>query len=1287
MHGGPGAVLGGLLKTGLEIFTDWDEITSSIKINRSSQTLDIKSIGIFTNQVMSYKLEGWTGRYSMPLEFLLSTHIATMSPDLSYKLATNFNTDVEILLWKSENNSQKGGVQCNGKTITSSEINQAIGSAMASSPATNYGGQSGNVPIHSQQGANNNPANSSANAEIPSSQECLLRKLEIPEPEGCSCGQIVQVPQTENSTNPDTTGGENEGQVIGYCDLCKGRLGQIQSAIREVEQNKFDTFIPYINSVTDHWFRDVYFTAGALKEAGVEEVIQTDEDYYLTTGEMWSSYEMDPEGEYELYVYFPDDKGNYKGTFETDNGKYIVCRKKEKGNYGVSEESGNEYIKKANGGYELFVLEDVNVPDEQKKYSPYTGSKDKFRVGKKAVTRKILEENSEWNAYELDMTQTSTGWKPVEVTENTPDTIKTVQDMGFTVVYDLTTQGSIKQVEDGVRGETHVETKEMFLDDYYLYDGNGSTAALIEAAKVKADSDDPDKFREKFGNEEITANYHGKQYGPVTIDEISGPINILQNSLTAFSMLKNMHTLDAEYIYHDFKELIVELDYFDKEELTEPEEEVMMFPIEGVSSAGWPMVRYDKSEEFYGTLLHSAEDYQALKAETIAELDKSGVNVDITQPEETATEQRDRSDGTQTTTQTATGHISYESIPANPSVDKCWTKSVVNGIEFYDYKQGSGSEWANKPYWGSTMAGAGCGPTSTAILLSGYGVNVTPDVIADEMVSDTTLEKVKTSLETHGVPVAYYRSYEKTGTDAQNCINDILEAFNQGKPVICLVGKGSDGYFTGGGHFMVLLGTTEDGTLMISNPGRLSEKQSYGSLDEFVKNYITHFDTRPNRGILVPADAPDGSTYSVSTEDFKGYTGGEKVLAPVTGEVIKYGNVSRKNLETGENETVGFIKIKVLGSDECAAGEECKYFNDIDEGYNYFWEEYSNGGITDHVMYIEGFNVSEILGNSIDSDNSVKGENIKKLKSYIENDTEDDFYTTKYEIPKTVDKSQMEELQKKEDAKKDAKYVIEDKKGKIYIKEGAVIGYTYTPEEAQTVENKIETSSEEENEETSSYKIGNYIRFIFRDKKEQVVENVENYMELEEPTQELVCGDLDEIDELGEDASHEEKIKAAVKYFVAQGFTVEAACGIMGNSICESTLDPASVSSTGKYYGLFQWDKDNRWPIITGWMSDNGYNQNSFAGQIRAMYESNDKAHMTEARWEELKGLTDTDKAAELFAVYHEGCVGSGPAYSAAAVWYNAGTVYQALAARKGYAQNAYKIYKGETVGIKDGYP
>lgn len=726
------AVIWGVLKTSASIFTDWDQITSEIKINRGSRTLMISASGLFSNQVFNYSLDGWTGRYSMPLEFLLSTHIATMAPDLSFKLATTFNTDVEILLWKSTDNKMVGAVKTgDGTIIEVGDFKQEFGLAdwvygrtdaakifknnpsLHSQNAGEFmcqgvgeveniieGGTSFTIAKKSQYnsidsteaqyfidylknnsavfaydfGGDNNAfdtiismteqqisaglngftydsssGTNICNVEVPldsldteeanygmnlefsliSGQDTdglfvdysLYRIIWDDDPEVDANGQVTNscsalLQDNDDSNDPSKT-----------CKPCYEYIKTLYDATQALSDKNFDTFVPYINCVTDHWFRNVYFTKGAMKQEGVTDVIAVDEEYYLSTGEMWTKYEMNAEGaDYELYVYLPDNKGNYNGEF-AEKGK-LVCR--EGGPYSISEKAGNLYDKKGSGGYGLYL---INGSGANKTYTEYGQDVEEFRVGKKAVTEK---KKDDWNVYDLDTSQSQTSdWEIYEGggDDEDADIVKVKEMEGVDLVYQLTSvNGKITQKEDGVRGETNAKTKKLFLDDYYLYDGSGPRAAAIEMAKnaVKlytpdADYNDPDSFRAlaKLGyfteGRMQNIRYKGKSY-EATIDDISGPINILQNSLTAFSILRNMHTLDAEYIYHDFKELIVELDYFDKEELIESEREVMIFPISGLSSAGWPVTRYDKSEEFYGTLLHSAKDYETKRQQTIEEL-------------------------------------------------------------------------------------------------------------------------------------------------------------------------------------------------------------------------------------------------------------------------------------------------------------------------------------------------------------------------------------------------------------------------------------------------------------------------------------------------------------------------------------------------------------------------------------------------------------------------------------------------------------------------------------------
>ena len=101
------------------------------------------------------------------------------------------------------------------------------------------------------------------------------------------------------------------------------------------------------------------------------------------------------------------------------------------------------------------------------------------------------------------------------------------------------------------------------------------------------------------------------EYDPRDPDLI-GTVEITKSSLSVFSILENTGTLDADYAYRDFKELIVELDYFDKEDLSEKNQEVFTWILPDVSPAGWPNRPWDKQNVDYGTLMQSHDTYAAL---------------------------------------------------------------------------------------------------------------------------------------------------------------------------------------------------------------------------------------------------------------------------------------------------------------------------------------------------------------------------------------------------------------------------------------------------------------------------------------------------------------------------------------------------------------------------------------------------------------------------------------------------------------------------------------------------
>lgn len=93
---------------------------------------------------------------------------------------------------------------------------------------------------------------------------------------------------------------------------------------------------------------------------------------------------------------------------------------------------------------------------------------------------------------------------------------------------------------------------------------------------------------------------------------LTNTTNITKSSLEAFTILENTKTLASEYSYRDFKELIVELNYFDKEDLSDAVEEVFTWVLPDVDPTGWPIRPWDKQDTEYGALIESHETYKAL---------------------------------------------------------------------------------------------------------------------------------------------------------------------------------------------------------------------------------------------------------------------------------------------------------------------------------------------------------------------------------------------------------------------------------------------------------------------------------------------------------------------------------------------------------------------------------------------------------------------------------------------------------------------------------------------------
>ena len=142
---------------------------------------------------------------------------------------------------------------------------------------------------------------------------------------------------------------------------------------------------------------------------------------------------------------------------------------------------------------------------------------------------------------------------------------------------------SVIQKKDAVRGVTSEHTKELFNTKYYIYDGSVEKAKQIQEARAKND------------------------------ESLKEPIKMTKESLSAFSILESTQTLDAQFIYRDLKELVIELGYFEREDFEKEELECLLWPLPDFKRKGWPDRKYEKQVLEYGTMMLCKETVDKIK--------------------------------------------------------------------------------------------------------------------------------------------------------------------------------------------------------------------------------------------------------------------------------------------------------------------------------------------------------------------------------------------------------------------------------------------------------------------------------------------------------------------------------------------------------------------------------------------------------------------------------------------------------------------------------------------------
>ena len=553
---------------------EWnDGLFDKITIDASTKTMRIRK-GWFADE-FEYDLEGWTGRYGMPLEFLLSVHIASNMPDLAYDMVSFFGTEVVIRMDDAEAKINAQYRSPNGTNVDYESMWDIKSAGWAITDGWTLSKEEGFKILA---------------LGIESSADCE-KSFTGPDGTAITCSDAAKL-----------------GMDGECCGKCKSHIKSIMGAASKIYDEGIKTYIPYLRKVTDHWYRDVYFE---LDSGETIDGVEVDEEYEVFMDERWTNYEVYPDtdefaGNTVWYIIGKD------GNFITSDAESART---------VTDSTLPMDESKVASGKDGYLYYHVETAKEARDVG--------LSVARMAITKEYNE--SEWSAYDPDKESSDSGeWLPAY--ENPSN------DYQKRVYMQVSLTGGKVQIEDGIRGVTNEKIKRIFaVNTYFRYDGNVDTAEIIYALREKLSTDDTKFFGNLNGdkggdsiynpslskgdpetlasNLEVTADVAvGSDSTSKTykVKDYSAQLDLTKESLSAFSMLENTHTQDADYIYRDFKELIVELGYFEKEEFAENVPEVFEWFIPEIGSYGYPIRYADKKENLYGTMAHSYDDYKAL---------------------------------------------------------------------------------------------------------------------------------------------------------------------------------------------------------------------------------------------------------------------------------------------------------------------------------------------------------------------------------------------------------------------------------------------------------------------------------------------------------------------------------------------------------------------------------------------------------------------------------------------------------------------------------------------------
>ena len=601
--------------------------------------------------------------------------------------------------------------------------------------------------------------------------------------------------------------------------------------------------------------------------------------------------------------------------------------------------------------------------------------------------------------------------------------------------------------------------------------------------------------------------------------DLVGTVQITKSSLNVFSILENTGSLDADYAYRDFKELIVELDYFDKEDLSTKIQSVFTWVLPTISPAGWPVRPWDKLNVDYGTLIESNATYRALGSVAGGTSGSSVGSVNES-----------------TVFWIGDSWIMQLGIDDAVSSNRSpggTTSDLIGGTDLKkNYFYGLGGKNAIDAINSySTLKSQIEAQSEVSAIAVGFGLNAT----SGDGNTQALIEKLHEdfpNIQLYALKASHvgenYHYLDKDEFNKQvDGYNQRMQSWCEGSGYCSFVDWSTNGVWDAKGY--LLDADTAEG--LHFQFGSSAKKSWYNN---------------------ILAGMSGGSTGGSS---FQGYVEGDAVVSPVTGKILEIGTHERLNVYSGEMEEVEYITIQVMDTSDyfkkrigsiSETDAEQKYGYKTETEYSLadaldlFYKEYSdvctqNG--EGYTITIDGFDVDLLCLGEDEDISSLTNEEIK--------DKLNDGAYSQNEVHALYNSEQEKIRKEREQAKDDAPFFINRYETEMYptgdyigdpttikgyyIKEGKYLGRAIEPN-AKGEEETAETpeipsypgavaptapTPTDDSEETSTPTAvvedkltytyadfvgvpGDYIRIVIHDTDYALVDDVERFFDIPE---------------------------------------------------------------------------------------------------------------------------------------------------------------------------------------------